>query len=150
MFPPKWRFQNNHKILDLPWKYFFPCMQVYTVQGLKATCCQLWVDVWCVCSGVDLVPLPMQQPQRPQQHLQLLLQPLQLLSPHWWHSLLGLCVVYCSLSASAGGTRRDMAISQYQTHKNNSKQLKMDQWNKVRKLSWKGVWHIDQLNSDIQ
>ena len=54
---------------------------------------------------------------------QLLLQPLQLLSLHWWHSLLGLCVVYCSQSASAGGTRRDLALSQHQTHKNNSKQL---------------------------
>ena len=56
--------------------------------------------------------------------LQLQLQPLQLLSACWWHSLLGLCVVVCSLSASASGTRRDdIALSQHQTHKNSSKQL---------------------------
>ena len=52
-----------------------------------------------------------------------LLQPLQLLSAHWWHSLLGPCVVHWSLSASAGGKRKDMVLSQHQTHKNISKQL---------------------------
>ena len=55
--------------------------------------------------------------------LQLLLQPLQLSSAHWWCSLLGLCVVRWSLSVSAGGIRRDVALSQQQTHKNGSKQL---------------------------
>ena len=54
--------------------------------------------------------------------LQQLSQPSQLLSAHWRHSLLGLYVVYCSQSASAGGTRRDIALSQHQTHKNSSKQ----------------------------
>ena len=39
------------------------------------------------------------------------------------HCMLGLYVVYCSLSVSAGGTRRDVGLSQHQTHKNSSEDL---------------------------
>ena len=69
--------------------------------------------------------------------LQLLLPPLQLLSAHWWCSSQELCVVLWSLSASAGGIRRDVALSQHQTHKNNSKQLQcMRRWiHRVRRLN---------------